>query len=178
MNYDQYGQAWTTPEELFEMLYQNPELQLDRFLVKFGGETSSNEAKEYNVSVGTLWAEFPKLKYTREINVPVDEFHKLQQNNWHMPKEYQSLDIAEWLLSQCKSDPELQRVGQELLLFQERDLFDLLSYLKYMVDTFRKNNITWGLGRGSSVASYALYLIGVHKIDSLYYDLNIDEFLK
>jgi DNA polymerase III alpha subunit len=81
-------------------------------------------------------------------------------------------------LDLCQIDAELQRVGQELLLYQERDLFDLLRYLKYLVDTLRKNNVVWGVGRGSSVASYVLFLIGVHRIDSLYYDLNIDEFLK
>ena len=42
----------------------------------------------------------------------------------------------------------------------------------------RLNNVVWGLGRGSSTASYILYLLGVHKIDSLYYDLPIEEFLK
>jgi len=42
----------------------------------------------------------------------------------------------------------------------------------------RRNNIVWGLGRGSSTASYVLYLLGVHKINSLYYDLSIEEFLK
>ena len=93
-------------------------------------------------------------------------------------KEYQELDIAEYVLSLCTQDYELQRVGAELLLFQERDAFDLLRYLKYFVDTMRKNNVVWGLGRGSSTASYVLYLLGVHKIDSLYYDLPIDEFLK
>ena len=42
----------------------------------------------------------------------------------------------------------------------------------------RKNNIVWGVGRGSSVASFVLFLIGVHKINSLYYDISIDEFLR
>jgi hypothetical protein len=28
------------------------------------------------------------------------------------------------------------------------------------------------------VASYVLYLIGIHKIDSMYYDLSITEFLR
>ena len=95
-----------------------------------------------------------------------------------MPVEYKDLDIAQWVLDQCTTEPELQRVGAELLLFQERELFPLLQYLKYFVDTMRSNNILWGLGRGSSVASYVLYLIGVHKINSIYYDLPIEEFLK
>jgi len=88
------------------------------------------------------------------------------------------MDIAKYVLDLCRTDQELQRVGEELLLYQERDLFDLLRYLKYMIDTLRKNNIVWGVGRGSSVASYVLFLIGVHKIDSLYYKLSVDEFLK
>jgi DNA polymerase III alpha subunit len=57
-------------------------------------------------------------------------------------------------------------------------MFDLLFYLKYLVDTMRENKIVWGVGRGSSVASYVLYLIGVHKIDSIKYELDINEFLK
>jgi DNA polymerase III alpha subunit len=95
-----------------------------------------------------------------------------------MPEEYKKLDIAQLILNLCKTDAELQRVGKELLLYQERNLFDLLRYLKYFVDTMRVNNILWGLGRGSSVASYVLYLLGVHRIDSMYYDLPIEEFLK
>jgi len=48
----------------------------------------------------------------------------------------------------------------------------------YFVDTLRKHNILWGVGRGSSVSSYILYLIGIHRIDSIKYNLNIGEFLK
>ena len=57
-------------------------------------------------------------------------------------------------------------------------MIDLLCYLKYLVDTMREHNIVWGVGRGSSVASYCLYLLGVHKIDSIKYELDIREFLK
>lgn len=63
-------------------------------------------------------------------------------------------------------------------MYQDRDAFDLLRYLKYLVDTMRANNVVWGVGRGSSVASFVLYLIGVHKINSLSYDLDPTEFLK
>ena len=54
----------------------------------------------------------------------------------------------------------------------------LLCYLKYLVDTMREHNIVWGVGRGSSVASYCLYLLGVHKINSIKFELDIKEFLK
>jgi DNA polymerase III alpha subunit len=47
-----------------------------------------------------------------------------------------------------------------------------------MIDVFNKNNIVHGVGRGSSTSSYVLYLLGVHFIDSIKYDLDINEFLK
>jgi DNA polymerase III alpha subunit len=71
-----------------------------------------------------------------------------------------------------------QRVEMELALYEARKLYPVLQLMIYIVDTLRKNNLVWGVGRGSSVASYILYLIGIHKIDSVKYNLNIEEFLK
>jgi DNA polymerase III alpha subunit len=169
MKYDQYGQTYTS-NELCDLLYKNPKLDISRFQVE--------DSLEYNRSVAELHAELDLLDSYHSINQTVEEFDIVLQKNWRMPVEYKDLDIAEYILGLCKEDYELQRVGKELLLYQERDLFDLLRYLKYLVDTLRKNNVVWGVGRGSSVASYVLFLIGVHKIDSLYYNLDINEFLK
>jgi DNA polymerase III alpha subunit len=108
----------------------------------------------------------------------VSEFHAAQQSMWHMPQEYKTLDIAKHVLRLCNTEAELQRCGTELLLYQERGLFDLLRYLKYLVDVMTQNQVIWGVGRGSSVASYVLYLLGVHRIDSMYYNLDIAEFLR
>jgi DNA polymerase III alpha subunit len=174
MKYNQYGQAYTTERELCDLLYQDPALNLNLFYVE--------DPDTYNSAVSKTYAEFEKLQKYLPIDykeeVPLELFDQAQQSHWHMPEEYLTLDIAQHVLDLCTTEEELQRVGAELLLFQERDLFPLLSYLKYFVDTMRKNNVVWGLGRGSSTASYVLYLLGVHKINSLYYDLPIEEFLK
>lgn len=120
----------------------------------------------------------PDFMVQRFHSCSVPEFHLQQQSNWQMPDDYKNLDIAEYVLGLCSTQEQLQRVGQELLLYQERGLFNLLRYLKYLVDVMRENQIIWGVGRGSSVASYVLYLLGVHRIDSLYYDLDPSEFLR
>jgi DNA polymerase III alpha subunit len=170
MKYDQYGQAYTDSNELCNLLYRNPGLDISLFQVE--------DSIEYNRSIADLHAELDLLDSYHSISQTVEEFDSILQRNWRMPKEYKDLDIAAYVLGLCKEEHELQRVGEELILYQERNLFDLLRYLKYLIDTLRKNNVVWGVGRGSSVASYVLFLIGVHKIDSLYYNLNIDEFLK
>ena len=113
-----------------------------------------------------------------DISLSVDEYDLMNQHRWLMPEEYQQLDIAQHVINCCKTEAEMQRAGKELLMFQERNLFNLLKYLKYLVDTMRANNIIWGVGRGSSVSSYVLYLLGVHRIDSMYYDLDPGEFLR
>jgi hypothetical protein len=114
----------------------------------------------------------------RDCSMSVPEFDLSQQANWHMPDEYRHMDIAAHVLELCTNSAQLQRAGEELLLFQQHDLFDLLRYLKYLVDIMRDNRVIWGVGRGSSVASYVLYLLGVHRIDSMYYDLDPREFLR
>lgn len=113
-----------------------------------------------------------------DSDVAVPDYDALQQRHWFMPNEYQELDIAEHVLNLCVSDAELQRCGHELMLYQERGLFDLLRYLKYLVDVMTQNRMVWGVGRGSSVASFVLYKMGVHRVDSLYYDLDPGEFLR
>ena len=118
------------------------------------------------------------IELYKESNASIEQFDKDNQKNWFMPDEYKNIDIAQYVLGLCKTQDELQRCGKELLLYQDRNLFDLLKYLKYLVDTMEENNVIWGVGRGSSVSSYVLYLLKVHKIDSMYYDLNVEEFLR
>jgi len=87
------------------------------------------------------------------------------------------MDIERYLIDQCP-ERNIDRLKTELELYRKNQMIPVLRAMKYIVDTLRKNQIVWGVGRGSSVASYALYLIGVHKIDSVKYDLPIGEFFK
>lgn len=171
MKHDKFGVPCFESRELCDMLYADPDLDLSKFFVV--------DSFDFNNSVNELYVGFKKLtQYVPRTESTVEEFDSNNQSHWYMPKEYQDLDIAKWLLDRCRTEEELQRIGHELLLYQARDLFPLLQYLKYLVDTLRANKVVWGVGRGSSVASYALYLIGVHKINSIAYDLDVAEFLK
>ena len=108
----------------------------------------------------------------------LEDFDRRLQQTWHMPDEYKRLDIAQHVLDLCTTDAELQRCGHELLLYQERDLFNLLRFLKYLVDTMTDIRVIWGVGRVSSVACYVLYKLKVHRIDSMFYELDVEEFLR
>ena len=166
---DTFQRQILNEDQAVEMLYANPNLDISNLCLQ--------DVSKFNNASNRLHYD-TMLKQLGELDIDVGQFHKQNQDDWNMPDKYKNLDIAKYLLDLCNTDAELQRVGKELLLYQERGMFKLLCFLVYMIDTMRDNNVVWGVGRGSSVASYILYLIGVHKIDSIYYDLDIDEFLR
>lgn len=170
MKSNQFGQVIATEQDLVSALHRNPELDISKFYLDC--------VDQFNQAVDSLHLDWSHMLSAPNVNESIEDFDQRHQQCWFMPEQYQQLDIAAWVLDQCQEPAELQRCGQELLLYQERNLFNLLKYLKYLVDTMRKHNIVWGVGRGSSVASFVLYKIGVHRINSLYYDLPIEEFLK
>ena len=118
------------------------------------------------------------IKYEEPSRLPKEEYIEYCLKNWNLPEEYKFCDIKKLLLERCITDVEKQRVEDEYVEFDIRGLVSVLKFLNYFVETLRKNNIVWGVGRGSSVASYCLYLLGVHKVDSIKYNLDMEEFLK
>lgn len=171
MKTDQHGQIIYSDEDICNFIMQGKDvLEFKTMLV--------DESVDIETAASIL-DDLPMfIRYDKIAQESTEEFDHRCQNDWKMPQRYKDLDIAEYVLNLCGNEAELQRCGAELLLFQERDLFNLLRYLVYLVDTMRENKLIWGVGRGSSVASYVLYKLGVHRIDSLYYELDPEEFLR
>jgi len=122
-----------------------------------------------------------KFEDTIDYETPAetnDKYSYKDANNWWMPEEYQTLDIEQYLLNLITTPQQRERVYAELEEFKNREMLPMLQFLVYMVTELKHNNILWGVGRGSSVSSYILYLIGVHKIDSIKYNLDYKEFLR
>ena len=140
------------------------------------GHTVTFPCREYNHLVSRIdhdnWQIKPIMEYST-----AEEMDRESQAHWYIPPEYTDLDIANWLLEQCQDAYARIRVEQELKEFKSRNLITVLQALKYLVDTMRENSIVWGVGRGSSVASYCLYLLGVHSVDSIKYNLDFTEFI-
>jgi len=173
MKINHYGQVTVSEAEIFDALYSGNIHNIENVYI------SSNEIVDtFNQARQTNGDPFAELTSLIEPNVSLEEFDKINQKNWFMPDEYRTYDIVDWLYCECRTIEEKERVTEELKLFAQHNMIDLLKYLKYLVDTMKKNNVVWGVGRGSSVASYCLYLLEVHRINSIKYKLDIREFLK
>jgi DNA polymerase III alpha subunit len=153
------------------LIKKNTEDELIQGVIKHGTKILEN----------CVYQEFPSL-YFETINNEKLDYYKPQAeidvNDWLIPSYYKNLNIEDFCISLCQTDEEKTRVRLEFDLFKKHDMIMVIKTMKFIVDTLRENNVLWGVGRGSSVASYSLYLIGVHKIDSIKYKLPIEEFIR
>ena len=175
MKTDELGIPRFTNKDLVDMIYSG---HVDKCHVVLCDP--NDDIEKFNAAMREQY--LPEL--TKYIPLDVDQktFDGALQSEWFMPDKYKNIDVLDYLIDLpqfrgCKT-PEWDRVQEELKAFKERDMIPLLRYMIYLVDFMRENNIVWGVGRGSSVASYVLYLIGVHKIDSIQYGLDWREFLR
>jgi DNA polymerase III alpha subunit len=171
MEINDYGAVFLTPEELFENIYTNKIKNFKNIYL------DQSTVEQFNTAKNTNKDSFEFLSTYKDPDLSIKDFDLVNQRDWFMPAEYKTMDIEGFLVDQCPRQNH-ERLIEEIQLFRQHNMVDLLRYLKYLVDTMRANKIVWGVGRGSSVASYCLYLIGVHKIDSIKYNLDIKEFLK
>ena len=169
MRLDKYSNPIFNEQDLFDALYKGHQFSVGNTML-----VERTEAiKELETQIGF------KFLDPYETHFEVRDYDAACQSNWNMPDEYKNLDIEAWIWEQTPPwDPQHTRVTEELAAFKERNMIDLLRWLKYFVDTCEKEGVVWGIGRGSSVASYVLYLIGVHNIDSIKYNLDWQEFLR
>ena len=143
--------------------------------------------------------------YVTEITPEIEQFNRLTSTpiktktecrsltfEWNIPAEYKTLNVEEYLedklddaiskLTGKLAGPivraRVHRMYDELELYEKLDLIPILRVIIYIINTLTEKNIVWGVGRGSSVSSYVLYLIGVHDVDSVKYKLDIFDFLR
>jgi len=163
------GDCIFTEQDAIDLLYTNPDFDIAKLFFK--------TTEQYNNSIKGTGVDFEQLQTVPDRPSPAD-VDKANINNWHMPQKYYDIDVLQWLLDKCQNNEEKMRVVAEYELFEKKQFIKVLQFLIYFIDTLRANNVVWGVGRGSSVASFCLFLIGVHKINPLQYNLDITEFLR
>ena len=166
---NEHGDVVFSEQETIDLLYNNPDFDISKLFF--------SDTEQYNNAIKQTGLDFPLINTAPERK-SVEEFDTINIGNWHMPEKYYNIDVKQWLLEKTQTEEERDRVLIEYSLFEQKKFVKVLQFLIYFVDTLRANNIVWGVGRGSSVASFCLFLIGVHKINPLLYDLDIKAFLR
>ena len=184
MKTDELGIPRFTKRDLIDMIYSGHADKVHVVLCDADDDIDKFNEAMYAQGLDPLQKYIP-------LDVDTKTFDGVCQGEWFMPDEYKVYDLLNFLNVRVAQEtghaisdlsyrdtPEFARMQEEMEAFFSRDMIQLLRYMKYLVDFMRKNDIVWGVGRGSSVASYVLYLIGVHKINSIQFDLDWREFLR
>lgn len=107
---------------------------------------------------------------------------------WQIPTFYQAIDVYSYVLcrldeftstlSEQQKSKYFDRALYELEYFEDSDSFEFLRCIIFVVETLSKSKTFWGVGRGSSCASLCLFLIGLHLVDPIKYDIPPGDFFK
>jgi len=165
-----YGDCVFSEDNLLDLLYQNPLFDISKLYIE--------NTEQYSNALAELGLDLPPLQTLPKHTTSIKEFDRNNTEHWYMPAHYETIDVEKWLLDKCTSDIEQQRIKDEMILFREKGFTKVLQFLIFLVDKLRENNIVWGVGRGSSVSSFCLFIIGIHKINPIVYNLDYREFLR
>lgn len=75
-------------------------------------------------------------------------------------------------------DEYVARVEMELSFFETTKNIEFLLGVSDLIEQFRTSGVVWGVGRGSACASLVLYILHVHDIDPIQYDISFSELSK
>lgn len=107
---------------------------------------------------------------------------------WQLPDKYKKLDVQERVFDEFfkrlsslsysseQEDIAVRRLADEVNEVETRGMMDFMRTIVYVLDTFRTKDIVWGVGRGSSCACYILFVLGLHVVDCVKYEVPMNEF--
>lgn len=163
---DPYGNVLYFSDSLLELLYM--------------GINSKNilfSEKDKDVLLYNKYSVDEKYELPKYI-----ESNLKRKEKWFYPDEYEQINLLDYfnnILNQKGWSEERQkRIIEEIKLYEKKDLIKFLRFCIYLSDVIKNNDIITGTGRGSSCASFLLFLLEIHLVDSVKYNIDINEFLK
>ena len=169
MRLDKFGNPIFNSQDIFKFLYQGKLTNLKDLTVDYTEDIEQLEST----------AGFTFQRFNEQLDsISIEDFDQALQSDWFMPPEYRDFDVEEWCIQKCTTPEQVARVEAEMDAYKERNMIPLLQWTKHFVDTCNENGIVWGVGRGSSVASFVLFLIGLQLIDSVKFNLDWQELLR
>lgn len=139
---------------------------------------TNEETDQFNEHV----AEDEKLKL-------VDDGPVNLKFGWKLPPEFLSLDVEQHVsvvfgerltglaYDSAQTEEAITRVARELAEFEARGLTDLLRVIIFVMSRFKETGQVYGVGRGSSCASFVLFILGLHAVDPIKFNVPLEEFM-
>lgn len=161
----------------------------DRILLSTGESiVSDTAALEYLLENGELptWMRVPNTTNSENYDYVYGTQHSISQI-----EEYDNEPVYPWTFSdwddlilllvndsRVSNEKYKDRLIMELEFFEKNHLMPFIYNLYALIQRFKQDGVVWGVGRGSSCASFVLYLMDVHSVDPVKYNIDFSEFSK
>lgn len=144
-----------------------------------------------------------KKTYVNEIDDDAKMFNKLTNmeltikedlsslnNDYTIPDRYKSINLKKHVFNLLDIETQkrkydthaiekrIKRVTNELYQIKLLNMEMLFKTIIFLIDFMIEHNVLWGVGRGSSCASYVLYLMDLHKVDAVKYNIDYFDFFR
>ena len=125
-----------------------------------------------------------KYEETYRVRISVEDSEGIM--TIPLPKDHShSQEDLDRLIRKVESSPrfggeekEIDRIIEEVDFFERSGNILFILEVADLVDRFRKDNVVWGVGRGSSCASYIMYLLDVNAVNPLKHNIPFSELSK
>lgn len=115
--------------------------------------------------------------YRQDLSVDIDSIESPSYDDHEHTEEELERLISIIETSDRWSDENVDRVVQELEFFTISKNIRFLLKVYDLVHSLKRDTVV-GVGRGSSCASYVMYLMHIHDINSMLYDIDFKELTK
>lgn len=159
---DAHGVCWLSEQGVIELAYQ--------------GKLHDSLFEWQDAQVKAQYVHMCESQDNWPFQIP--DVSQVQDRTWFTPPEYQTLDLTAYVKARCQNAEQHARAEYELKLIDHLGVHHIFKHLIYLIDTWRSRNLVWGIGRGSSVSCFILYVIGLNRINPMDYDLDPEEFFK
>lgn len=145
----------------------------------FARETLRGRNTDHLFVVDTYDSQVYDLHYHRKTSSDIDEIEIDPESHIHTDE-----DMDELLHRITESprlthgEPGIIRVEKELAYFEKTNNITFLLKCSDLIQQFKEDKVVFGVGRGSACASFILYLLEVHDIDPVKYDIDFNELAK
>lgn len=122
-------------------------------------------------------------KFNRYSHYKINTNNSTFDPKWITPEPYCSLDLTDKCIEQLHllnlwNEPYQVRVSEELAFIEEHKLENFIRAVFWICTIMDQHNLIRGVGRGSSCASLVLYLLDIHCVDPVKYDIPYTEFFR
>ena len=119
-----------------------------------------------------------KEKYNKDISSSGEEIEMAPDTTYDESDLKKIIDGISLPRDNTNSKLHNERLQKELDYFNNNNLNYIIVKMYSLIKQFKEDNVIWGVGRGSSCACYIFYLLEVHDINPIKFDIDFREFSK